>query len=250
MKIRLLHPRTGLPIKPVGYRRSGAPIWPILGASADDADSGADAEDEGAEPEGASTDGDGDGDDASSDEGADQLGDAGKQALARMKSERNAARREARELKRQLEQAQRPVPPEGEAADPDALKAEGRREAIAEANQRILRVEVRAAAAAAQFNDPADALQYLDLASFGVDDDGNVDPEEIGDAIADLLTKKPYLAAQGGKRFQGGADGGPRNGADKPPTLDEQIRAAQAAGRTRDVIALNNQRLAELAGKS
>lgn len=32
----LNHPRTGLPLVPIGYRKSGTPIWPILGASTDD----------------------------------------------------------------------------------------------------------------------------------------------------------------------------------------------------------------------
>lgn len=244
MKIRLYHPRTGAPLVPIGHRRDGSPIWPILGASPDD-DSNDDGPDDG-------DDADEPGDDAGSDEqdddGADQLGDAGKKALDRMKAQRNDARRENRELKRQLEEAIRK--PDGEdGPDLEQVKADARREAIAAANKRIIRSEVRAAATAAAFNDPADALQYLDLDAFEVDDDGNVDPEEIGDAIAELLKTKPYLAAaQGGKRFQGGADGGPRNGGkNKPPTLDEQIALAQAEKRTRDVISLQTQKLAEIA---
>jgi len=244
---RLTHPHTGARIVPLGFRRNGAPIWPILGASEDDGDGDGDGDDPDAGDDAAGA-GEGDGD-RDGEAAPEALGDAGKQALDRMKSERNEARRENRRLKAELEAATTPKAPDGDAPDPEALKAEGRREAIAEANQRVIRSEVKAAAVTAQFNDPADALQYIDLTQFEVDDDGNVDPEEIADAISDLLSKKPYLAAQGGKRFQGSADGGTRNGT-KPPTLDEQIAAATAEGRVRDVISLQNQRLSEVAGKS
>ncbi|MFG2956397.1 hypothetical protein ACGF5O_22070 [Streptomyces sp. NPDC048291] len=36
MTVRTRHPRSLLPITPVGYRRDGRPIFPILGASSDD----------------------------------------------------------------------------------------------------------------------------------------------------------------------------------------------------------------------
>ncbi len=70
---------------------------------------------------------------------------------------------------------------------------------LAKANRRILRSEVKAAAAG-KLADPNDALHMLDLDQFEVDDDGNVDEDEIATAIADLLEKKPYLAAQSGPK--------------------------------------------------
>jgi len=245
---RLTHPHTGAPIRPLGFRRNGAPIWPILGASPDDEGGDEDtAGDDGEAGEGDDT-GDVDGDDSGDGDGTDKLGDAGKQALDRMKAERNDARRENRALKKQLEEATKKPPAEGEQPDPEALKEEGRREALAQADQRVIRAEAKAAATG-KLADPSDALTFLDLTQFEVDADGNVDAEELADAIDALLKKKPYLAAQGGKRFQGGADGGNRNGT-KQPSLDEQIAAAQKEGRVRDVISLQNQRLAEVAGKS
>lgn len=205
----LRHPHTGELLVPLGFGKRG-PIWPILGASDDDAgdtgdDTGGDTSDSG--------DGDGAGDD-----GADSLGDAGKKALDAMKAERNTARRELREAKRLLAEATAPKAPEGDQPDPEAIKAEARREALAAANERILRSEVKAAAAQ-KLTDPGDALRLLDLSQFEVDDDGNVDEQEIADAIDDLLTKKPYLAAQGGKRFQGSGDGGARKGPQAPAQL-------------------------------
>lgn len=244
MKPTLLHPRTGLPLVPVGHSRRG-PIWPILGAAEDDDPAGDGAPPVGAaEGEGAPPEGDG-----APPEGEDALGDAGKKALDTMKAERNAARKEARELKQKLEDALKPKPADDSAPDPEALREEGRKAALEQANQRILRSEVKAAATG-KLADPADAYKFLDLASFEVDADGNVDPEEIADAIDDLIRTKPYLSAQGGRRFQGSGDGGSRNGNNKPPTLDEQIAEARKAGNTRLEISLKSQQLAELAGKS
>jgi hypothetical protein len=138
--------------------------------------------------------GDDDADD--SDDDADSLGDKGKRAIARMKERlknERAARRAAE---------QRLAEKDGE---DDAAKLE--REAIAKANARIKRSEIKAAAKGV-LADPNDAFLYLDLDQFEVDDDGNVDEDEIADAIDDLVKKKPYLAAQGGRRFQGSAGGG------------------------------------------
>ncbi|MGZ4465213.1 MAG: phage scaffolding protein [Nocardioides sp.] len=189
------------------------------------------------------SDGDGDG----GDEGADQLGDAGKKALDRQKARANAERDRRKALEAELAELRA----KNAGGDPNDLEAarkaardEGRSEALTKANQRILRSEVRAAAAG-KLNDPADALKLLDLSKFEVDDDGNVDEDEIADAIADLVKAKPYLAAQGGKRFQGGADGGARK--ESRPTqltqddLDrmtpEQIVKAKADGRFADLLA-------------
>lgn len=101
---------------------------------------------------------------------------------------------------------------------------------------RLVRAEVKAAAVG-KLNDPTDALTFLDLTSFEVGDDGSVDEAAIASAIDDLVSKKPYLAAQGGGR--GSADGGARNGTG-PTQLTEaevqrmtpaEIRKAQDEGR-------------------
>lgn len=170
--------------------------------------------------------------------GEDALGDAGKKALDAMKAERNAARREARDLKRRIADLEAKASDGKDETDPDAIKAEARRQALVEANERILRSEVKAAAAG-KFADPGDALRLLDLSEFEVDEDGTIDEEQIADAIDALLTAKPYLSAQGGKRFQGTGDGGPRNGgrpaqltrADLADMSPDQIVQAKADGR-------------------
>lgn len=174
------------------------------------------------------------------------LGDAGKKALDAMKAERNAARQEAAEAK--AEAARLKAAQEGREAEHKAeLEAQKvREEALATANQRILKAEIRAQAAG-KLADPADALNYLDLADFEVGEDGDVDSAAITQAIAELLDKKPYLAAQG-QRFQGSGDQGPRN-EPRPTQLSRddvdrlaregkhaEIAQAQADGRLADLL--------------
>ena len=193
----------------------------------------------------------GDGADGTDDAGSDQLGDAGKQALDRMKGQRNAARDELRAFKalgltpEQI--AALTAPKDGDQPDPEKIRRDAEAEATRKANSRIIRSEIRAAAAG-KLADPADALAYLDMSRFEVDDDGEVDQDEVAEAIDDLLKKKPYLAAQGRPRFQGDADGGPRNRdqADGKPlqvTEDQlktmtpdEIVAAQKEGKLADLL--------------
>lgn len=162
---------------------------------------------------------DADADDGESGEAA--LGDPGKKALDRMKAERNAARRELRELKAKYE-------------------PESKEEAAAQTKfaQRILRSEIKAAAAG-KLADPADAYRFLDLEQFEVGEDGEVDEDEIASAIADLVEKKPYLAATQGSRRKGSADGGVRKDhapsqltrSDLERMTPQQILEADAQGR-------------------
>lgn len=137
--------------------------------------------------------GDDDGkDDADTDDRGDDdepLGPKGTKALAAIKAKLKAerARRIAAEKKN------------GAADKDDDDKVEAaRQEILSKANNRILRSEVRAAAAG-KLADPADAIKFLDLDQFEVGEDGDVDQDEIADAIKDLVAEKPYLAAQGGE---------------------------------------------------
>lgn len=122
--------------------------------------------------------------------GEEALGDAGKQALERMKGKL----REERRLRREAEAKVNDGSP---ADDPERIQREADSRALAKANDRIIRAELRAAAAG-KLSDPADALNFIDLTQFEVDDDGSIDEAEVADAIKDLISKKPYLAAQGG----------------------------------------------------
>lgn len=177
-----------------------------------------------------------------------KLGDAGKRALdamrARWKTERDARKKADVDLAAALA---------AKAGDDDAAKAEQiRREAetaaTSKANQRIIRAEIRAAAAG-KLADPKDALTFLDLDQLEVDDNGEIDSDEVAEAIEELLKKKPYLAAATAKRFQGTADSGAQSrNAGKPKQVTETELKTMTAEQI--VKAQDEGRLANLLGAS
>jgi hypothetical protein len=163
---------------------------------------------------------------------AEALGDAGKQALDRMK-----ARWQKERDRRTAAEAALAEKDKGGDDKPDAdkIRAEADRAAMAKVNERILRSEIRAAAAG-KFQDPKDALAYLDLSKFEVDEDGNVDEDEITEALTDLLTKKPYLGVtQGDKKFKGTADAGARGNAGKPQLTEADVKQLAAQGKHAEI---------------
>ncbi|MFF5958463.1 hypothetical protein [Streptomyces luteogriseus] len=246
------HPLTGA--LALGWRKARPgeddelhPIWPILGAADDEDDEGQDddgdgqGDDSGDGDDGQDDSGDGEGgsddqDDDADPEGADQLGDKGKRALAAMKGKWKSERDKRRELEQRMS--------EKEKGDGDDAVAQATAAATAAANKRILKAEIRAAAAK-KLADPRDALRFLDLEQFEVDEDGEVDAEEIADAIEELIKDKPYLAAATGRRFQGSGDGGAQRKAGRPKQLTQsdlkkmtpdQIVKAQNDGRLEDLL--------------
>lgn len=177
-------------------------------------------------------------------EGAEALSDAGKQALDRMKAKWKEAERLAKERETALAELQAKA--EGRekefAAEQERRKVEA--EALAKADERILKAEIRAAAAQ-KLADPADALRFIDLGEFEVGTDGEVDAEAISAAIDDLLKSKPYLAAQGGSGpvFESpGSHRDPSKGQVTRTELErmtpDQINAARAEGRLNDLLGI------------
>lgn len=179
--------------------------------------------------------------------GAEHLGDPGKRALDAMKAERKAAQEEARRIREDFEKFKAEVA--GKQAEYEQQQREKavQDEAIAKANQRILKAEVRALATG-RLADPQDALRFLDLSEFEVGSDGEVDGDAVTAAIEDLVKTKPYLAAQGGKRFQGDGDGGARNGS-QGRSFEEQIAEAEKNGDHLRAIRLKQDRAAALREK-
>lgn len=166
-------------------------------------------------------------------EGEESLGDPGKKALDRMKAKLKDEAARRRKAEADLAAAR------GEEVDP---KLE---EALSRANARIVKSEIKAAAKGV-LNDPADAFKFLDLEQFEVDDDGNVDEELMAEAIAELVTEKPYLAAQGSRKQRGTADGGVRGKA-RPSQLTradlarmspEEINKARSEGRLNNILGI------------
>src|SRR5690606_22666381 len=184
-----IHPRTGL--QAIGFLRNGQPVWPVIGAAPDD-----DGPDDPKDPDNAGTDPDGD--DEPDPEGADQLGDAGKRALDRMKEQLREEKRRRKEVERKLAEATRkPKAGEGE-SQPD--NEEIRRQAHEEARMEALRervVDRIEAKAARRFVDPEDAVAILlrgrDLDEFI--EDGKIDTEAITNALDELAKAKPHLLA-------------------------------------------------------
>lgn len=172
------------------------------------------------------------------------LGDAGKKALDRMKAERNAVKADLAAYK-------------ALGLDPDALKAligksedaakaaeteRARREAesaaLSKANERLVRAEIKAAATG-KLTNPALALKLLDLSSFDVNDDGEVDTTSIASAIEDLIKNEPYLGVTQGdaKRFQGTGDSGPRGTAGKPQLTEQDVKRLSKEGKHGEIEA-------------
>ena len=216
-----VHPFTGMTA--LAVLDSGRVVWPVLGGAPDDGDTG-EEDVQGDAEEGDDQDADqGDQDEQDEqDDGEDDkpLGPNGERALAAMKEKLKAERAKRRNAEAKLAESSNT----GEdKPDPEAA-------ATARANARILRSEIKAAAAG-KLADPKDALRFLDLDKFEVDTDGEVDEDEIAEAIDDLLKKKPYLAAaaqSGRRRFEGGADGGARKGAAKPITEEQLAKMTPA----------------------
>lgn len=241
-----IHPRTGL--RAVGWRKARPgedgeqPIWPIAGAS-DDPEEDPEGEPEG-DPEG-EPEGEPDDDPVGDPEGADELGDKGKRALEAMKAKLRAEKEKRRAAEAERDTLKSGSKKDGE-PDADQIRREAETAATQKANARIVRSEIRAAAAG-KLADPKDALTFLDLTQFEVDENGEVDSDEVAEAIDELLKNKPYLAAATAKRFQGTGDGGAARKAGNKP---KQVTEAELKTMTPDQIvkAQNEGRLATLLG--
>lgn len=157
------------------------------------------------------------------------LGDAGQKALDAMKAELKTARAEARTakaLQKELDDLKAASATDAEKAIA-AAEARGEQGALGKANARIIRAEVKAAAAG-KLTNPEIAPKLLDLSEFTVDDEGEVDAKAIAKAIDVLLAENPYLAAGAAPRVPG-VPAGARPGSPEGGDMNALIR--QAAGR-------------------
>lgn len=184
-------------------------------------DGGGDAGDKG--QDGADDKGDDKGDDKSG-AGDDKLGPAGERALREERAARAKAERDLKAIRKEFDDLKAAHATDAEKAVLKA-KEEGKAEALKTANARVLKSEIKAAAAG-KLADPSDAVRLLDSDEF-TDDDGEVDDKKLAKAIEQLLKDKPYLAGKG--RGNGDGGGGPR-GKDAEPSMDDWLRA-QARGR-------------------
>lgn len=127
----------------------------------------------------------------------DQLGEAGIKALRAEREAREKAERERDAAAAERDELKTRTQSEDEKKI-EAAKKEGHAAATVEANRRIVKSEVRAAAGG-KVSDPEDAAALLgDLDRFIVK--GEVDTKAISSAIDDLVKAKPYLASAGKTR--------------------------------------------------
>lgn len=181
--------------------------------SADDEDDGDDTDDQQDHDQDQSQD-----DDQQDDEGDDDkpLGPKGEKAYQAEKQKRRDAQKQLREwkalglspadIKKLIADKSGDDDP-----DPDQIRDEAKAEARAEVMRDRIMDKIEAKAARL-FADPDDAAALL-MRGREIDeflDDGKIDVEEIETALNELIETKPYLAAQGGPRFKGDADGGTR----------------------------------------
>jgi hypothetical protein len=154
-----------------------------------------------------------------------KLGAGGEKALREERAARTKAEREAKAAKAELDALKAAGATEQEKAISKA-KEEGKAEALKGANARVIKSEIKAAAAGRLAN-PAVAVRLLDPDDF-TDDDGEVDDKKLKAAIDRLLKDEPYLA--GKAKANGDAGGGPR-GNPAGPTMDDWLRGQARAGR-------------------
>lgn len=175
-------------------------------------------------------------------DGGDQLGDAGKKALDAMKAKWRTARDELRTLKSQQAADKNDDQTQDQAELRKQLQTEARAEVLRE--RALDKVETKAAKL---FADPEDARALLAGRVEDFVDDGQVDVDAINEALTDLLSKKPHLAAATAKRFQGGADGGARKGSgvaqlteqDLKRMTPQQIEKARLSGQLNDLLGVS-----------
>jgi hypothetical protein len=178
------------------------------------------------------------------------LGDAGKRAIDAMKAREKKARADTRAAITRAEAAETALANKDKPADEialDAARAEARTEANTKANERILRADLRAAATG-KLADPTDAALYLNLSEFTVSDDGDTDSDALTEAINELLTRKPHLAAGKPARFDGAADQGAKgktaqasqlNDADLENMTQADVEKARREGRLNKLLGIN-----------
>lgn len=230
------HPKTGRRLLPLGTRKDGRLIWPILGGAEDDDDVGDDPagggkpkdkeKDKGADDDESDDDDETDESDDESDEDEpdaddEKLGEPGKKALQKERDKVKALRKENRALKKAKEGA----PDEAE------TKAEARWKPVF-----VRREAAHALVAAGLIGKPDRLLKMLDVDKLDVDideDTGDVDIDGLEEQVSGLRKDYPSLFRKRGSGSIDASDrGGDRlNGGSKRDRTATQIQADALLGR-------------------
>lgn len=224
------HPHTGLALQAVGFRRSGAPISPILGASPDDPPAPTNP------PEVQRPDG-------VTEEEWTALGDPGRAAIVREREARQAAERQLAAARARPAPPKPADPPKPQPADPAkpsdapdfaALIKEAVAAAVKPFEDRETERGVQEAAEKVQktvadaakdlLHDATDALTNIDLTTV-VNDQGQADADKVKTALDDLIKRKPHLAKPQAERIAPPGIGG---GAPAGTTEGDKVKAVLA----------------------
>lgn len=173
-----------------------------------------------------------------------------KSALVAEREARRAEKAEARQMKAELERLRQQIADKDKSPDEQAIE-KVRREALTEAqaafHERLIRAELKAALTG-KVNDTTLALKVIDTSEIDVNEDGEIDPESVTDAIDAALTQYPVLRAADAKKFGGTADQGAKG---KTATLSqvtqqelermtpEQVVAARKDGRLNRLLGVS-----------
>lgn len=172
---------------------------------------------------------------------APELGDAGKAAIAAERAARKAAEKSAAELAARVK-AFEDAGKTAEQKAADEMNAMQERVRIVTA--RAVAAEVRALAAG-QFADPSDAVAFLDPSKYA-GADGEVDTATLKADLADLLKRKPHLAAAQrgpvdlgqGNRGTGPSRPSQLTRADLKSMTPDAIEKARTEGRFNDLLGI------------
>lgn len=207
----------GEPIRPIGFLPNGRPVFPIAGGAPD----GADADD--FKPI------------TTPEEMSKFLAERDLVISQRVARERekyadyNDLKTKAAEYDKAIEAARTDQEKAVEAA-----KNEGRTEALAAANSRLIAAEARALAAEAKFRNPVLAVRAVDLKDVTVSDAGEVDAAAIKAKLKELSDADPYLIDDGKKPAPkpDKAQGGAAVAADKSVSAGRELFEARRAKKT------------------
>lgn len=220
---------------PIGHRRNGSPIWGYSGAAPDDGGDTGGKDGGGDEDDGVSDE------DEDDDDGDEGLTAAGKRAI---EAERKAAKRAkdaykpfaqlARDTGLSVDEMRKRLTAARDGGtnskdskakddvDVEEIRRQTKAEVSAKSDARFVRAAVKAEAAAL-LNDPSDAIKFLDLSDYEVDEDGEVDAAQVKRDLRSLIADKPYLAK---KKSAADFDGGPRGKAPATGSMSDAIRRA------------------------
>ena len=220
------HPHTGEPVVPIGYRKDGREIWPVIGASEDD---------DGPEVDGVDVDTDDDptasatepeADPTALEPDADGFVRLPATELKKVQDSLARANDQARRRREELQTLRR------ERATPDeAAQAEIVDRVTAEQTAKWKPLVVRGLATSALteaglVGNPARMLAQIKMDEIEVDDDGTL--LGLDGEIARLKTDFPELFKKVTKvqgRVNGGGDGAPLDDTSKPQTSAQKLAA-------------------------